>query len=362
MNYDLLHLTLNHLPDPVFIKDRKHRWLYGNQAFDALLGLTFEDYQGKSDFDLFPEEMARVFWEKDELVFSTKIPNENEEVIHNAEGEIRTLVTKKALLHTSAGEDYLLGVIRDITERKAAESKLFYSAKLASMGQLLGSIAHEINTPLMVSLANVDLQRELIEQGALAPRLLEPLKKIEVTTERMSKIVRSLKSMTRNSEHDPYTIQSLHLILQDAIELCSDKIKKFNVELVFEYDSRIQLRCNPVELSQAIINLLQNAVDAVREHPIKRVHLHTYIKENQAILEIRDSGPSIPDCVRKQMLTPFFSTKPVGEGTGLGLGLALSIIKRHQGTLELLPTSETCFRIALPLEQSPAESNVKTMQ
>ena len=155
--------------------------------------------------------------------------------------------------------------------------------------------------------------------------------------------------MARNTEQDPLTVQPLHLIIQDAIDLCANKIKVNGVKLTFEYDGTLQVRCCPIEISQAMINLIQNAVDAIHLETKKELVIKTHSGQKVAYIDVCDSGPPIPAKIRSKILSPFFSTKPQGEGTGLGLGVTQSILKRHGGTLELLPTEQTCFRVCLPL-------------
>ncbi|MFW5878295.1 MAG: PAS domain-containing protein [Myxococcota bacterium] len=116
--------VINSLPDPVFVKDHNHRWIALNDAFCAFVGRKREELLGKSDYDCLPKEEADEFWSKDELVFRTGEPNENEEVLTDGSGERRFVATKKALLRHPSGEKVLVGVIRDISARKKAQEAL----------------------------------------------------------------------------------------------------------------------------------------------------------------------------------------------------------------------------------------------
>jgi two-component system, cell cycle sensor histidine kinase PleC len=129
--------VLNSIPNPVFVKDEAHRIVFFNDAFCAALGGTREELQGKSDFDLVPAEEARVYWEKDDAVFRTGQPTENEEALTDANGVRHWLLTRKSIMKLPGGGRYLVGVISDITERKRAEERLADSIEALSEGFVL---------------------------------------------------------------------------------------------------------------------------------------------------------------------------------------------------------------------------------
>ncbi len=116
-----LEAIINSIADPVFVKDAEHRFTLVNDAFCAMLGAPREAILGKRDADLFPPEQVSVFLRQDDLVFATGIPDVNEEMITGADGAVRTIVTKKTLHTDSAGQTFIVGVIRDITEQMQAE-------------------------------------------------------------------------------------------------------------------------------------------------------------------------------------------------------------------------------------------------
>ena len=354
-----LHIQmLDQMPEPIFLKDRSHRYIYGNRAFTQYLGATPEEFLGKTDSDFFSQERSERHWKTDDEVFSTSQRRKTEDYeLEQQSNTPRYYLTEKSLLEIPSSEPVLLGTIRDITELKDTEAKLVQSSKLASLGQVLGSIAHEINTPLMVILGNIDQQKDLLQKDFFvefknAEKVGKCIEKIESTAERMAKIIRSLKNMARNTESDPKTVQRLQPVVQEAIDLCSDKLRKNEVVLELQSDESIAVQCNSIEITQALINLIQNAVDAVQEQPNKKIEIRIFTENHLACIEVKDNGPSITARHRNKILTPFFSSKPSGKGTGIGLCVTQSIIKRHGGKLELLPSIETCFRISLPIAQT----------
>jgi PAS domain S-box-containing protein len=121
---EYLRKIANSISDPIFVKDRQHRHVLVNDALCTLAGRERKDLIGRTDYDFFPKEQVDIFWEKDEIVFQTGEENENEEEITDARGSTRTIVTKKTLYTDKAGDKFIVGVIRDITERKEAELAL----------------------------------------------------------------------------------------------------------------------------------------------------------------------------------------------------------------------------------------------
>ena len=116
--------VLNHIPDLVFVKDEKHRWVLLNDAFCLALGKNREMLIGKTDYDFHPKEQADIFWEKDNLVLKTEGTNVNEEVYTDAGGDLRTLLTSKSAFRDKQGKTFIVGIAHDITEQKRAEHAL----------------------------------------------------------------------------------------------------------------------------------------------------------------------------------------------------------------------------------------------
>jgi len=122
-----LESVLNSFPDPFFVKDSQHRWVYLNEAMAVMMGHRPETLLGKSDYDVFPPEQAEEFWAKDALVLATGEPNVNEEMLTDAAGQIYCISTKKTLFRDVSGQAFIVGTIRDITDQHIVQSALYES-------------------------------------------------------------------------------------------------------------------------------------------------------------------------------------------------------------------------------------------
>ena len=123
---------INSISDPIFVKNRQHQWVLLNDAFCHLIGHSREELIGKSDYDFFPQEEADVFWERDKLVFTTGITDENEELCTDSYGVTHLLLTKKCLFENELGDHFLVGTIRDLTQQKRVEAELAEKVSLAA--------------------------------------------------------------------------------------------------------------------------------------------------------------------------------------------------------------------------------------
>ena len=224
----------------------------------------------------------------------------------------------------------------DITEHKEAQKNLLIASKMATLGELAAGIAHEINNPLTTIVGNLDLL-ELLQEKENAPSDKEKMKsiigKLKKTTERITKIVRGLKNISRTSEKDEMETIDLSDLLDDTITLCREKLDKFNVELMQNIEPNIKLKCHPTQISQVLLNLINNSCDAIANLEKRWVLVNVKsLNEEKIQFSVSDSGEGLNEEVTKKIMTPFFTTKEAGKGTGLGLSISKKIIENHGGT------------------------------
>lgn len=333
--------VLNHIPDPIFVKDRKHRWIEGNDAFWALIGAKREDFLGKSDYDVFPREQADIFWEKDNEVFESGKVIENEEALSGGDGNEHIISTRKAVVENEKGEPLLIGCIRDLTKQKNLENEIeeqrlqaIQSSKMSLLGEMAAGVAHEINNPLAIISGYAMVAKENINKGDLDAAGAQ-LEKINAAVERVSTIVQGLKKFSSRSERiqkDAYFVSDL---INSCLDIFRNGLERHNIK--YSVDVRPDMSpilCNPVEFEQVIINLLINAKDAVKEMKDKWIKIEASQTGDTITLSVTDSGQGIAPEIAENIFTPFYTTKKVGHGTGLGLSISHGIIKALGGSLE----------------------------
>jgi signal transduction histidine kinase len=265
---------------------------------------------------------------------------------------------------------------------QTTQDQLLHAEKLASIGQIVAGVAHEINNPISFIYGNlIHLQtyvkrlKSLVafdDTLPLSPAVRQMRKEAKKSidydylledidgalgssrngAERIQKIVEALLNFSRVRK---VTFQDVDLRepLENALCILESKIKG-NVSVTREYARTSTIRGDPNELSQLFLNLLTNAVDAVEENGT--ISVRTYGQtgsdsHGRVFVEVEDDGPGIPAEDRDRIFEPFFTTKEVGKGTGLGLSICYSIVKRHKGEMSALCASPkgTLFRVSLPV-------------
>lgn len=264
------------------------------------------------------------------------------------------------------GQDELDELSQDINNMSVAiqESKkmLATSAKMSSLGEMAGGIAHEINNPVGIIQGKAKLLIKYIHNNTynsnLGPEasqkaLQEELQKIVTQTDRIAKIISGLKSFSRSAEKDPTTSANLNNLISNVQNLCSERFRHHLIKLETSPIPEVHIECREVQIEQVLLNLLNNAYDAVVSLTEKWIRLDLKIIDQTLQITLTDSGTGIPSHIVEKMMQPFFSTKEVGKGTGLGLSISKGIIEQHQGNLRYDSTStNTRFVIELPLKQT----------
>jgi signal transduction histidine kinase len=234
---------------------------------------------------------------------------------------------------------------------KELTAKSMHSAKMSSLGEMASGISHEINNPLTIIKGKAGTIRKILSSEN--PDLLKAqaeLLKVEQTVDRISKIIKGLKSFSRNGNNDPKGPTLLTNVIEDSLELCRERFHSREIELRIGNIADVVIESRPEQISQIILNLLGNSLDAVADLQKKWVSISTLIEANMVQIIITDSGNGINAHIVEKMMQPFFTTKEVGKGTGLGLSISVGIARDHNGKLSYDNTSaNTRFVLELPI-------------
>lgn len=245
----------------------------------------------------------------------------------------------------------------DITEQRNSQQTIFHSAKMISLGEMAGGVAHEINTPLaIISLAIEQINSSLENSNPNIETVRQKLKKIDETVGRIARIVKGLRTFSRDSKSDKWEYSSIKKIILDTIALCSEKFSAHGISLTFDCGEDYLVHCEPTQVSQVILNLLSNAFDAAQDSKEKWVKISAGEQADSIVVKVVDSGKGIKDEDKEKIMQPFFTTKEVGKGTGLGLSISKGIIESFKGSFFLEDGAKnTCFVVRLP--KGAAEKN-----
>jgi signal transduction histidine kinase len=265
------------------------------------------------------------------------------------------------VLFDGAKEIGLVAFIRDLRElrkleqRFADQARLLHQDKMISLGELAGSVAHEINNPLTGVLNYIGLMLKIVQKGELMPEHREKFKRYlslsESETARCSKIVSNLLAFSRKSE-PAFSECDVNELIQRCLELTDHKLALQNIKVVTRFDlnlSRITADANQIQ--QCVINIILNAIDAMPQGGTLTVESCFQPDRRGVEFRVKDTGCGIAREDLPRIFEPFFTTKKEGKGVGLGLSTVYGIIDRHRGavSVESEVGKGTTFTIKLPL-------------
>jgi signal transduction histidine kinase len=216
--------------------------------------------------------------------------------------------------------------------------------KMASLGEMAGGIAHEINNPLQILAGNI----ELLEMENLdRPEIVYSLKD---TTDRIHNIVKGLKSFSRSDEGLEFKSIEINQVLESTLQLCQEKFKMHNIKIIKNIPADLIISGNNIQISQVFLNLLNNAFDAIEEkNSIDNKYMKIIAeKENGKVkISFQDSGVGISKEFVDKIGQPFYTTKKIGKGTGLGMSVSLGILNKHQANMKISLEPKT-FSLEFP--------------
>lgn len=282
-----------------------------------------------------------------EVLFTTaNLPLHCETMLQDGNGRFHPiLLTIKGMEAAPTG--YKLVSMMNLTDMNQLNDALFHTQRLAGVGTLTASVAHELTNPLSIITATCsNLVHEVSSDNLDAEMLLHYIHMIEHSAWRSARIIEVLRHYTHDNGLNT-AVTNLNMIIEDALTLIRPQfIKEHKVKIETDLDPDLKsIVCDHNRLTQVLINLLSNARDAMQPdggviyirswaipaEPRQRTHGKGKGDMDQFAFSVRDTGPGIPSAILPQIFEPFFTTKPSGAGTGLGLFIARGIVEEHNG-------------------------------
>ncbi|HSF33482.1 MAG TPA: GAF domain-containing protein, partial [Candidatus Tectomicrobia bacterium] len=351
--------------DAIIIADSQGRIMSWNQGAQAIFGYMEAEVLGKSLTLLMPARYREAHQRGMERLRTggrSHLAGRTVEFHGLRKDGTEFPVELSTAVWQTGGSTFCSGMIRDITERQQAteqlhrqQEALYQREKLAAMGSLLASVAHELNNPLSVVMVEADL----LSQELKSAELVDRIKAISQSAERCVHIVRNFLALARQNPPQRTSV-TLNTVVEEALALLMYTLRVDDIVVEQQLAAELPpLWADPHQLYQVVVNLLTNAHQALRDStPPRRLTLTTQYDAGRQVvsLEVADTGPGIPPDLRERIFEPFFTTKPAGVGTGLGLPFCKGIIEGHGGSIHVMSEDNhgSRFRIELPVEATPS--------
>jgi len=362
----LLQTILDATPDLVCLQDRESVYQAVNTAFCQQISREGKDIVGKTDFDLFPADVARQNREENLKVINTRKPLEREDEVQTPKGKKWFHVVRVPVSDAEGNVVAVLYSGRDITQLKQIQARLIQSQKMESLGQLAACIAHEINTPLGIILGYAQLLLEEVPEGG---DMHEGLETIIKQSKICGKIVSSLLTFSRETEATLVPID-MNQCIEEVVRVLEHSFKLDRVTIERDYDYNLPaITGDKDKFKQVFVNLLNNARDAIGTDGTISITTRLDEENSELVISVTDTGRGIPPENIDHVFEPFFTTKAGGEGTGLGLMVTYGIIREHGGRIEVQSPPEaarkekgeaaqgTVFTIHLPVLEDRRPKN-----
>jgi len=312
--------------DIIFLASHDTTILNINYAVTDILEVSVEDCFGKKMTDFFTSEKSKHFF-LDTLLEGGEIENYETELL-TKENSIRTCLITASIENDSNENNYIQGIIYDITSLKKAETATLQAEKLAASGRFIRTLAHEVRNPLN----NINLSVEnLFEQMTSGDEKVY-LEIIHRNGKRINDLITELLQSSRPADMNFRPVQIL-TVLDNVINSVQDRVMLRKIRLAFSHsDENCIIKADNSKLETAILNIVINAIEAVKDE-IGSITINMFLQNNQAIVSISDNGCGISAENKSKLFEPYFTSKR--NGMGLGLASTLAILQAHNAGIEV---------------------------
>lgn len=344
-----LEAIFDGIRDQLSIQTPDYQIFRVNRAVIENYKLTYKELFGRKCYEVYfqrtnPCEKCPI-----SVTIETKQPASS--IMKLSEGDTTLQIFSYPILDEKGNLISVIEYMKDITEEQRLHEQLIQSEKLAGIGILASGVAHEINNPLsgIIGMAEIALEEE------------DPSKKrgylmdIINCSERISEIVRGLRSYSRAAKKGELSFVDLNEVLEESLKMVRLATKKTPVEVIKKFQSIEKIQANMGEIQQVFTNLITNAFQAMDGQGGSLV-LSTRSLKDSVEVKVSDHGVGIPQKYLNQIFDPFFTTKNPGEGTGLGLNIVYRIVTKYEGTIDVESKEQvgTTFTIKFPIRRVEA--------
>ena len=245
---------------------------------------------------------------------------------------------------------------QNLERLQRAQSQLVQKERLAGVGQLVAGVAHELNNPLTAVMGYSDL---LIEQGGEGMSRSK-LEKLKAEAQRMKRIIQNLLTFAQ-PQHEGRQLLDIAVVLRDSLMLLDYQLRKSGISVEMNLASNLpKIASNEGQFKQVFVNLFSNSAQALEQAQVKKISVEGYVEAEKVVLRFTDSGPGFTDISRA--FDPFYTTRPVGQGTGLGLSTCYGTVREHNGNIyaQNLHPNGAAVTIEIPVGQAPTKSSTQT--
>jgi PAS domain S-box-containing protein len=340
----------------VIIIGRDSHIEYANDAFCRATGYTHEQLESIAPDALVAQESASSIPLFNQSLKARKVTRMAATLARKDGGTFQAACVAAPIVDAAGHVTHFVAVIRDTTEELRLREQLVRGERLSALGEFVSGVAHEINNPLQSIIGSLEL---VLDQPIESP-LRGDIERARFEAGRAGRIVRNLLRFVRQAPNERLLLD-LNEIVKATMNVRAYELEMAGIQIREEYAPLLPLvLANREEIQQVILNLVMNAQQAMSDPAGARMlSVRTFMTGEDAVVEVRDTGPGIPTELAGRIFEPFFTTNSAGAGPGLGLSLSLGIATAHQGQLELIPAaSGCCFRLTLPGSGFPGPASV----
>lgn len=399
------HSLVEHLPQNIFRKDLNEKFTFANQRFCQILGKPLEEIIGKTDFDLYPKELAAKYQKDDrEVIRSGRIFEAIEENVAPNGETIYVHVVKTPILDAKGQVRGTQCIFWDITEQrryedqlqmknlelastaealrrshqelKSAQLQLIQAEKMESIGTLAAGVAHEVKNPLAILQMGVNyLGKKVPDDDENVAMVLQEMRE---AISRADGITRGLLDFAA-SKQIATKAEDFNQLIEGTIKLVRHALSSARIDVLREFSEPLpKVMVDRLQFQQVFVNIFMNAIHAmprggrllIRTYPKEmtetthfegsRSSTHLWVGDEVVVAEVEDSGTGIPEENLAKIFDPFFTTKPTGVGTGLGLPVTKKIIELHGGAISIRNKPDGGVRVTITLKQAKEQAKEET--